>query len=72
MKNISIKIPLKEKLVYVNNNGLASHLDEIFNWGKPTHWFLHDTFTMGSNGENNWGDSFSVQCVYIAIEMMQH
>ena len=29
-----------------------------------TRQFLHDTFTMESNGENDWGDTFSVHCVY--------
>ena len=33
MENISIKIALKEKLVYVNINGLGSYLDKKINWG---------------------------------------
>ena len=30
----------------------------------PTQQILRDTFTMGSKGEKNLGESFSVQCVY--------
>ena len=34
---------------------------------EPTQQFLHDTFTVGSNGEKMWDDSFSVHCMYMYI-----
>ena len=34
---------------------------------EPTQQFLHDPFTMGSNGEKRRGDSFRVHCVYLSI-----
>ena len=47
------------------NNRLASFLDEKFHQGIATHQFLHDMFTMESNSEKKWGDSFHVHCVYL-------
>ena len=43
---------LKKMLVYTTNNKLVSYYDENV-ISKPTQWFLHDTFTMGSNVKNN-------------------
>ena len=62
--NLSIKILFKNMLIYVTNNWLASYLVEHFLLREPTQQFFHDVFTMGSNGEKKWGDSFCVQCVY--------
>ena len=38
------------------------------NFTKGTQQFLHDTFTMGPNGEKNWSHTFSVHCLYIMKE----
>ena len=36
---------------------------------EPKQQFLHDSFTIESKGEKKWGDSFSVQCVYLNFEI---
>ena len=56
---------LKKILIHAMNNRLASYLDEKFLIREPTKQFLHDPFTMGSNGEKKRDDSFRVHCVYM-------
>ena len=62
METYQIRFCLKLMLIYVMNNRLASNLK--ISLREPTQQFLHDAFTKGSNGEKNWGDTFSVHCVY--------
>ena len=40
------------------NDGLASYLDEKILLGGTTQQFLHDSFTMESNGEKKVGRQF--------------
>ena len=63
MENMSIKMLLKKKLVYVNNNRLASYLDEKNQLREPTQCFLYNTFTMGSNGEKKTGATLFLSSV---------
>ena len=50
-------------LLFVKDNRLAYISMKNYTRGTNTAVFL-DAFAVGSNGEKNWGDSFSVQCVY--------
>ena len=50
------------------SNRLGSNLDEKILLRELTQQFLHNKFTMGSNGGKNWGDTFSVHCVYIGLK----
>ena len=59
-------------LIYVMNNRLALYLDEKMLLREPTKQFLHDPFTMGSNGEKMRGGSFRIQCVYLNISTIYY
>ena len=67
METYQLRCCLKNMLICVINNRLASYLDEKFCEGEKKQQFLHDPITMGSNGEKRRGDSFRVHCVYSGL-----
>ena len=62
---------LKKMLVYLLNDRMGSYLDEMCNYVHHSNGFLHDTFTVESNGKNNTGaDTSARQCIPIGAKLV--